>query len=69
MVTYGYEPDAYGRLMSKMQRALRNGTGCNFSNAEVRAFLHSEAWQALVQAEWDELKAENPLQREAPDAE
>ena len=60
-MTIEIEPDPYGHLMSKMQRALRNGTGCNFTNAELRAFLHSEAWKALVQAEWEELKAENPI--------
>lgn len=68
-MTYDIEPDPYGRLISKMQRALRNGTGCNFSNSEVRAFLHSEAWRALVQAEWEELKAENPLGEGGSDAE
>lgn len=50
----------YSRILRKMQRALRNGTGCQLGNEELAALLHSDAWMLLAKAEWEEFKQENP---------
>lgn len=54
-------------LLSKMQRALRNGTGCTLSYDEVVLLLHLPVWPALIAAEAEELRAAHPLTEDQAD--
>lgn len=53
--------NVHAHLLHKMQRALRNRKGCQLTNKEVDAILHSDAWMLIAKAEMEELRRASPL--------
>jgi len=45
----------YSRILRKMERSLRNNTGCRLSHEEMVAILRSPAWMLIVEKEREEL--------------
>lgn len=56
-VNYTPPPGIYSRILRKVRRALRNDTGIALSADEVAAFVHSDVYPLLAEAERQELLA------------
>lgn len=58
-----FEGPTFRSIMAKIQRALRNGTGCHLSYDELVILLNSPVWPAVVAAETEELRQLHPMKR------
>jgi hypothetical protein len=54
---FGERSGIYRDIVGKMERALRNDTGCTLSHEQVVAVLRSPAWMLLVEKERQDLLA------------
>lgn len=56
MTDFGPKKGVSG-IVRKMQRALRNGTGCNLSQREIAEIVRSPAWMLVLEREGEEMLA------------
>lgn len=64
---YTPPPGIYSRILRKVRRALRNDTGIALSADEVAAFVHSDVYPLLAEAERQELLSLYSLRQEIED--
>jgi hypothetical protein len=54
---FGERPGIYQEIHDKIERALRNNTGCTFSNEQLVALLRTPIWTLLMEKVREELLA------------